>query len=105
MNESEKRRERLLRDTRSQYSSRRGTPAVHPRYRAMYQNLYGRGEDDRMTGSTLGMRIFICLILFGIFAAADYREEKIWKYSPAQIISEIGSQPDFSSLGDQLLNH
>lgn len=105
MNESEKRRERLLRDTRNQYSSRRGTPAVHPRYRAMYQNLYGRGEDDRTAGSTLGLRIFICLILFGIFAAADYREEKIWKYTPSQIISEIGNQPDFSALGDQLLNH
>lgn len=104
MNESEKRREKLLRDTRSQYSSRRGTPAVHPRYRAMYQNLYGRGEDDRISGSTLGVRIFICLILFGIFAAADYRDEKIWKFSPAQIISEIGNQPDFSALGDGFLS-
>lgn len=104
MNESEKRREKLLRDTRNQYSSRRTVPAVHPRYGAVYQNLYGHRGEEQMTGSTLGIRVFICLILFGIFAAADYREEKIWKFSPSQIVSEIGSQPDFAALGDGILD-
>lgn len=95
MNESQKRREQLLRDTRSQYSSRRQIPAVHPRYGAVYKNLYG--EDTDAPYSTLGIRIAICLILFGLFAAADYKDELIYKYTPTQIVSEIGKQPDFSA--------
>ena len=101
MNETEKRRERLLKETRNQYSSNRNIPVVHPRYRSLYRNLYG--EKETMTGSTLGVRIFVCLILFGVFAAADYKEEKIWKYTPNQIMSEISKQPDLASLGNTIL--
>ena len=40
MNESEKRRKKLLEETRSLYSDWRTPPAVHPRYRAAYRRLY-----------------------------------------------------------------
>lgn len=92
MNDSRKRREELLNEMRR--SER--IPAVHPRYRAAYHNLYGWEEEDEDTGTSLGTRIFISLVLFVVFASADYNGEKIWNYTPSQIASEIQSQPDIS---------
>ena len=33
-------------------------------------------------------------LIFGMFVAADYTGEKIWKYTPSQIVSQIEYQPD-----------
>lgn len=96
MNESQKRRETLLNETRNLYRNDR-IPAVHPRYRAVYKNLYKTGtKSDEESSGTLGLRIFISLMLFALFAAADYNGESIWHYTPTQIVSEIQNQPDFS---------
>lgn len=95
MNESEKRREELLRSTRNLYQSRE-IPAVHPRYRAAYANLY-KENDNQKPGGTLGIRILICLILFAIYAAADSHGKTLWKYTPAQIVTEIQRQPELLS--------
>ena len=40
MNEAEKRRRELLEQTRYSYQES-GIPAIHPRYRASYSELYG----------------------------------------------------------------
>ncbi|XCP83749.1 hypothetical protein ABXS75_11745 [Roseburia hominis] len=94
MNDSQKRREQLLRETRNLYRTSQ-IPAVHPRYSAANHFLYG--EDAKTEGSSsLGARIFISLLLFVIFASADYQGEKIWKLKPSQIVSQIQNQPDFS---------
>lgn len=94
MNESQKRRETLLKETRQLY--RNGyVPVVHPRYRAVYRNLYEE-ENSNASQGTLGTRILISLILFAVFAAADYNGTKIWRYTPTQIVWEIQKQPDFS---------
>lgn len=101
MNESQRRREELLSEARRNNSTMfrnfSGTiPAVHPRYRAVYRNLYGYEQEEAPAGTTLGTRIFISLVLFAVFAAADYNGEKIWNYTPSQIASEIQKQPDVS---------
>ena len=93
MNDSEKRRQALLRETRRLYQDSR-TPAVHPRYSAVYSNLYPPAEPSKE--SSLGIRILFSLILFAIFAAADYNNEKIGDYTPNRIISEIKHQPELS---------
>lgn len=95
MNESEKRREELLRSTRNLYQNRE-IPAVHPRYRAAYANLY-KENDNQKSGSTLGIRILICLVLFAVFAAAESQGETLWKYTPSQIVTEIQRQPELLS--------
>lgn len=91
MNESEKRRQTLLNETRRQHQDYR-TPAIHPRYGAIYSNLYSR--DASPEESSLGVRILISLILFALFAAADYNHDTLGKYSPSQIVSEVQRQPD-----------
>ena len=96
MNETQRRREALLHETRNLYRNDR-IPAVHPRYRAVYRKLYNTSPSSGDgNSSTLGARIFISLVLFAIFAAADYNGENIWRYTPTQIVSEIQNQPDFS---------
>ena len=42
---------------------------------------------------------FLCADVYqfpylGMFVAADYTGEKIWKYTPSQIVSQIEYQPD-----------
>lgn len=92
MNDSERRRQILLNETRRLYTSSGYTPAVHPRYRASGSRF--TSSEPLESSGTLGIRILICLILFALFAAAEYNGEKIWKYSPQEIISEVQQQPD-----------
>ena len=46
MNEAEKRRRELLEQTRYSYQES-GIPAIHPRYRASYSELYGEEEAEQ----------------------------------------------------------
>ena len=73
MNESQERREELLRMSRQKW--RKGSiPAVHPRYQHVYRGLYGEHSSEENGGSSFF--------------------EKIWKYTPSQIVSQIEYQPD-----------
>ena len=69
-------------------------PAVHPRYQHVYRGLYGEHSSEENGGSSFFARMFISFLIFGMFVAADYTGEKIWKYTPSQIVSQIEYQPD-----------
>ena len=93
MNESQERREELLRMSRQKW--RKGSiPAVHPSYQHVYRGLYGEHSSEENGGSSFFARMFISFLIFGMFVAADYTGEKIWKYTPSQIVSQIEYQPD-----------
>ena len=93
MNESQERREELLRMSRQKW--RKGSiPAVHPRYQHVYRGLYGEHSSEENGGSSFFARMFISFLIFGMFVAADYTGENIWKYTPSQIVSQIEYQPD-----------
>lgn len=93
MNKSQERREELLRMSRQKW--RKGSiPAVHPRYQHVYRGLYGEHSSEENGGSSFFARMFISFLIFGMFVAADYTGEKIWKYTPSQIVSQIEYQPD-----------
>ena len=47
MNETEERRKELLRQARQMYDEDRFIPAVHPRYRNLYQDLYEPDENAK----------------------------------------------------------
>lgn len=65
MNYTEKRRQRLLEQTRRLYTDKRGVPAVHPRYKAAYHEIYP--EDTGYIKSTFGLRVGISVLLFATF--------------------------------------
>ena len=91
MNDTERRRKELLDQTRMRYHDKGMPPAVHPRYRAFYKELY---EEDAEVGKggTFGIRSFICILCFAVFVLADYKETEILNWKPSAIIKEI-SQP------------
>lgn len=86
MKSSQKQREAMLREARMYHSAKEG-PAIHPRYRAVYNDLYPKQEET--IKSTLGTRILISLILFALFAAIDQGHITETPVSSTQIIYEI----------------
>ncbi len=91
MTDSEKRRLELLHQTRMLYSDRRTPPAVHPRFHTTYANLYDNQGRDKgsVVSSTLGIRIFIAIVLFGAFVAFDYNEAEYAEVNSTNIVQEI----------------
>lgn len=102
MANTQKQREELLRAARKTGMTG-SAPAVHPRYRAIYRNLYGE-EAVHTPSGTLGTRILLSLIFFAVFLSSDYNNQHIWKFSQTEIIKGIQAQPDYRSYVNQFLN-
>lgn len=91
MTDSEKRRLELLHQTRMLYSDRHTPPAIHPRFHTTYADLYDKNgrEHGNLVSSTLGIRIFIAVVLFAAFVAIDYKEAEYSEVSSTNIVQEI----------------
>ncbi|MEF9941054.1 MAG: hypothetical protein RSA90_01520 [Lachnospiraceae bacterium] len=100
MNETEKRRNKLLGEMRGAYSDRRVPPAIHPRYGNTYAQLYGHKEDIRR--STLGVRSFLCILLFTLFLAADYKDTTVGKIDTKKVVKEIKTNLDLETMWNNL---
>ncbi len=68
MNEVEKRRRELLEQTRYSYQES-GIPAIHPRYRASYSELYG--EEEAEQGSQRNPYIYLYDSVCGVCIYAE----------------------------------
>lgn len=84
MNDVEKRRVTLLQETRKNY------PAVHPRFHATYDSIYGAHTDEETEfhGSFL-LRTMIAVLLFALFFVMDYRNEKVGMVDSKIVIQEV----------------
>ena len=91
MKDSMERRRQLLEEARAIYSDQQTIPAVHPRYHAVYQELYPK--EEKMRG-TFAFRAFICFLLFTAFVAMDQRGDEKLPVSSDQIAAEIGADMD-----------
>lgn len=100
MNETEKRRKQLLEQTRARYSEQRMPPAVHPRYGTVYNQLYG--QDEEVNVSTFGVRTFLCILLFTMFVAMDYKKEEILNINSSKIVEVIGTDLDVQEVWKNL---
>lgn len=90
MTEVEKRRLKLLQDTRKTYSMHNSPPAIHPRYQSVYLSLYGTEEEEATkAGSSFLVRTMIAIFIFVLFYAMDFHNEKIGTVSREYIVSEI----------------
>ena len=90
MNDVEKRRLRLLQETRKNYSDANTPPAIHPRFQSTYHSVYGRDESEYVEnrGSFL-IRTVIAVLLFALFFIMDYRNEKIGTVDSQVVINEV----------------
>lgn len=100
MNDSEKRRRELLEQTRELYSDRYDVPAIHPRYRDYYRQLYP--EDSEGQYSTFGLRVFFCVLLFVAFVAIDAKKQEIWNVDSKRIVQEITTDLDIEEVWKEL---
>lgn len=89
MNETEKRRRQLLEETRRKYWDTRTPPAVHPRYGAIYSDLY---EGKQAQNDGLFMRTIIAVLLFALFVAMDYSGEKVATVDSKRVVREIQAE-------------
>lgn len=93
MNEAEERRKELLRQARQMYDDDRFIPAVHPRYRNLYQDLY-EPDEKRVPNSSFSFRIAVCIVLFACYVWMDYSEVPVANVSSDQIVTQIEKQTE-----------
>lgn len=101
MNDSEKRRQRLLEQTRELYGERRTIPAVHPRYGAAYRQIYS-DEQAGLPPSSFGIRLFLCLLLFAAFVSIDKNQGEVMHVSSSRIVDEITTDLDVAEVWKEL---
>lgn len=87
LNQTELRRKKLLEYTRDLYSDNRKIPAVHPRYRMSYQQLYNN-EQKTQSGS-FGFRVGICMMLFALYIVMGNRGGRILGMDDMQVFEKI----------------
>lgn len=83
MNDTEKRRKKLLEQTRSLYQDDNRNPAVHPRYKVAYHHLYP--ENKERHGGTFGIRCICCIILFFIYFMMGSNHHTVYGINDLQI--------------------
>lgn len=96
MTESERRRIKLLKDTRERYRDKGEVPAVHPRYQGTYRSLYTDQAEENEEGSfrTLGIRTALCVIAFILFAVMDREGESVFHVNSNQVYEQITKDTD-----------
>lgn len=93
MNETEKRRQELLAQTRKRYGNSETIPAIHPRYRTSYTSVYQEEKERENTG--LGFRCFLAALIFCLFVAMDQSKEKIATVDSKRIVQGIERNADW----------
>ena len=88
MSEIEKRRLKLLEETRKTYSDKFAPPAIHPRFRATYTSIYGSEEGGKVR-STFVIRTVIAILVFTMVYIIDSRKERVGNINSKQVIYEV----------------
>ena len=101
VNDSEKRRQRLLEQTRELYGEKRSIPAIHPRYGAAYHQIYS-DEQPQIPPSTFGIRLFLCLLLFAAFVSMDKNKREVMNVNSSRIVDEITTNLDVAEVWKEL---
>lgn len=90
MTDVEKRRLKLLHETRKNYSDKYSPPAIHPRYQSTYHSLYKDDFDEQAkTKNTFLFRTVIAILLFALFYVMNYRNEDIGMVNSQTVINEV----------------
>ena len=107
MNESELRRQELLRQTRRLYSDHNEIPAVHPRYGRIFSSLCGdeqtaAAERSASSGGSFYVRLVIGILCFVFYVCLDQSQAEIAQVSSSVIAEQIGQDMDADALIETL---
>ena len=97
MNESDRRRRELLRQTRKLYDENISLPAVHPRYGNIIHELYETDEQAEPKNSFF-FRAAIGLLCFVCYVCVDANQIKVAEVGSEQIVNQIEKQMDVEVL-------
>ena len=89
-----------MEQTRELYSDRRSIPAIHPRYGMAYREIYG--EDQIPVRGTLGLRAFLCFMLFAVFVTMKTQEKEVLNVDSYRIVEEITYDLDVAEVWKNL---
>ncbi len=90
MTDIEKRRLKLLQETRKNYSEKYAPPAIHPRFKTTYHSLYGYEEEEAYHNqNTFWIRCVVAILVFSLFYVMDYRKETIGNIDNQFVVSEV----------------
>lgn len=101
MNDSEKRRQQLLQETRKLYSEKGMMPAVHPRYEAAYHKLYGN-DGAAVPKGTFVIRLLLCVFFFVLFITVDRQNETILSAGSNEILNQIRQDMNLEGIWNRL---
>lgn len=90
-----------MEQTRELYGEKRSIPAVHPRYGAAYHQIYG-DEQQQITPSSFGIRLFLCLVLFAAFVSMDKNKSEVMHVDSSRIVDEIMTDLDVAEVWKEL---
>ena len=99
--DTEKRRRALLAQTRSLYSEKSFSPAVHPRYRNAYNSLYGDGVEMGSSG-LYGLRVILCCLLSIGFVMMDNYGITVADVSSSQITEAVEEGVDVRTVWQEI---
>ena len=95
METSEKRRRKLLEQTRALYSDKGKIPAA-------YHRIYEQ-EEAAMPKGTFGIRLLLCCFLFTFFVSLDRQGQEVMDVSSDQIQEAVTQDTDLAEvLGNYL---
>lgn len=93
MTDTEKRRLELLTQTRKLYHDTGKVPAVHPRYGNAYRTLYENNNfnenSNKNKSSSINLRLFLALLIFVLYAGANYQGITIGGIDSSEIVEVI----------------
>ena len=91
MNESERRRRELLRQTRKLYDENISLPAVHPRYGNIIHEQ-AEPKNSFFFRAAIGLLCFVC------YVCVDANQIKVAEVGSEQIVNQIEKQMDVEVL-------
>lgn len=89
MSDIEKRRLKLLQETRKSYSEKYTPPAIHPRFQSTYLSLYGSEEEDSKSNNSFFARTVIAILIFALCFVMDQRNEKVWNVDSQVLVNTV----------------
>ena len=75
--------------------NRHVTAIRNPGYRASYSELYGEEEAEQ---GSLGIRTFICMILFAVFVFMQNEGKDILHISSTKVVQEVSKNADITDV-------
>lgn len=89
MSDVEKRRLKLLQETRKLYSDTYAPPAIHPRFNATYRSIYEDHGEVQHSNYGFLIRTVVAILIFSLCFVMKYENQTIGTVDCNQVIAVL----------------